>query len=178
MSTPCDLRGDDEGRGLVVGVGGGGADAGDEDLVGEQQVAAPVGSAARRLDGAASCGASARRTNGTSAGVAASPACGAAAPPDRRAPACPRGWRSGRRRRSCPAEIWHSTGQALHSILSAAMRSLRGGARSSTCGKRRHVHAGQAVGLGVFGHRGDLVHLGAPDPAELHALHLSPLTFM
>jgi hypothetical protein len=37
------LGGDDEGRGLVVRVGGGTADAGDEDLVGMQQVAVPVG---------------------------------------------------------------------------------------------------------------------------------------
>ena len=40
---PIGLRADDEGRGLVVGIGGGRADAGDEHLVGPQQVAVPVG---------------------------------------------------------------------------------------------------------------------------------------
>ena len=33
-----------------------------------------------------------------------------------------------------PSEIWHSTGHALHSTLAVCMRSLRGRARSCTCG--------------------------------------------
>jgi len=45
-----------------------------------------------------------------------------------------------------PGLIWHSTGQALHSILPAAMRSLRGAARQV-------LQFGEGVGGSAAGRR-------------------------
>ena len=97
------LRPHDEGRGLVVGVGGGRAHAGHEDLVGEKEIAAPVGHRLRwprRTPPLAP--ALPRAARRAPARALRSSVRGAAAPPDRPAPARPRGWRSGRRRRCAP----------------------------------------------------------------------------
>ena len=84
-----DLGRDDEGRRLVVGIGGAGADGGDERAGRSEDVAAP---GAVRIDERHELAAFAQRR-------------GRAAHADRRAPVGRPGWRSGRRRRSCPGRM-------------------------------------------------------------------------
>ncbi len=152
------LGGHDEGSRLVVGVGGGRAHAGDEDLVGMQQVAVPVGCGdgvrgvgRRRFGGAVErhqrrrvgCDLAAQQHHGI----------------DAHQHTVPVGIAVARAGAAVGDLAQHRAGVALdlgRAHLLVARRRLAEGAAAGFC-NHRHVHAGQSVCLGVFGHRGDLV---------------------
>ncbi|MNS82489.1 hypothetical protein D3C72_1162350 [compost metagenome] len=144
----------DEGRGLVVGIRGGRAHAGDEDLVGVQQVAAPVGRGVclGRLGAGPVEGHERRLFAGKRA-----------AQQHHRVDAHQHALAVGVAVAGAGAAVGdlaqHRAGVALDlggaHLLVARRRLAEGGAAG--LGDLRHVHAGQSVCLGVFSHRGDLV---------------------
>jgi hypothetical protein len=169
------LGGHDERGGLVVGVRGGRAHAGDEDLVGVQQVAVPVGvggigrlrsfgtrAVERHQRGRLALHRAAQEHDGVDAhqhaflvGVAVA-------------------------RAGAPVGdlAQHGAGVALdlgraHALV-ARLRLAEGG--GAGLGQHGHVHAGEAICLGVFGHRGDLVgrvgHVWGTNPVPgRHRIH-------